>query len=82
MRVGRNQHQPCVLPHSLKAVFDLDQRTAMTDSDRRPRDGTYLGDAMPTDSATFRVFSTAVTFALAFVLSLILFAAAVGYHLN
>jgi hypothetical protein len=78
MRVGRNQHQPCVC----RIRFDLDQRTAMTDSDRRPRDGTYFGDAMPTDSATFRVLSTAVTFVLAFVLSLILFAAAVGYHLN
>jgi hypothetical protein len=41
-----------------------------------------LGDAMPANSTTFRVLSTAVTFALAFVLSLILFAAAVGYHLN
>jgi hypothetical protein len=37
---------------------------------------------MPANSTTFRVLSTAVTFALAFVLSLILFAAAVGYHLN
>jgi hypothetical protein len=65
-----------------EAFFDFDQRIAMADSDRRHRDGLYLGDAMPTNSATFRVLSTAVTFVLAFVLSLILFAAAVGYHLN
>jgi hypothetical protein len=70
------------LPHSLNPVFDFDQRTAMADSGGRPRDGLYLSDAMPTNSTTFRVLSTAVTFALAFVLSLILFAAAVGYHLN
>jgi hypothetical protein len=37
---------------------------------------------MPTDSTTFKVLSTAVTFVLASVLSLILFAAPVGYHLN
>jgi hypothetical protein len=42
----------------------------------------YLGDAMPANSTTFRVLTTAVTFVLASVLSLILFAAAVGYHLN
>jgi hypothetical protein len=53
------------LPHSLNAVFDFDQRTAMADSDRRPRDGLYLGDAVPTNSTTFRVLSTAVTFVLA-----------------
>jgi hypothetical protein len=40
------------------------------------------GDAMPANSTTFRVLSTAVAFVLAFVVSLILFAAAVGYHLS
>jgi hypothetical protein len=39
MQVGRNQQQPRVLPHSLNAFFDFDQRTATADSGRRPHDG-------------------------------------------
>jgi hypothetical protein len=39
LQVGRNRQQRRVLPHSLNAVFDFDQRTATADSGRRPRDG-------------------------------------------
>jgi hypothetical protein len=75
---ARFHQSDCWLMRFLTSIKEPQWQTQVQTSPR----WTYLGDAMPTDSTTFRVLSTAVTFVLAFVLSLILFAAAVGYHLN